>query len=420
MREQKFLNWRYWLVLLTSLVFQSAHAELGLQEAEQLAINDDPMLAGLREKAQAFQEQAVADGQLPDPQLKFGLLNYPTDTYSRTQEPMTQVKVGVQQMFPPGSTLEHKSKRTAFMGNAQMATALDQELKIRRAVRQSWLETFYWIEAGRLVKESQDLFNQLVNITHSRYATGGENQQDVIRAELELEMLSDKQSNITAMEEKSRAELARWVGADTARQPLGNNFPHLNTPAVYEQLNTDLEKHPTMHAENAKVEASQQSVAIAREAYKPKWMLDLSYGARGGENPDGSERADFASAMVMVDVPLFTGKRQDKRLAASQHRANAVMQGRETRYRELQRMLDQTHADWVRLGERVQRYEDTLLPQARANAEASLNAYQSDRGDFTMLMRARITELDTRLQALRLKVDHAKAQAGLLYLGGEK
>ena len=174
-----------------------------------------------------------------------------------------------------------------------------------------------------------------------------------------------------------------------------------------------------MHAENAKVQASQQTVAIARNAYKPKWMLDLTYGARSGDNMDGSDRADFASAMVMVDLPVFKDKRQDKNLAASQHRASAAVLTRDTRYRDLKSMLDKNHAEFVRLGERLERYEKTLVPQAMANAEASVKAYQSDRGDFTMLIRARITELDTRLQSVRLKVDHAKAQAGLLYIAGD-
>jgi hypothetical protein len=34
-------------------------------------------------------------------------------------------------------------------------------------------------------------------------------------------------------------------------------------------------------------------------------------------------------------------------------------------------------------------------------------------------MRARITELDVRLEALRIRVDRSRSQANLLYLAGE-
>jgi outer membrane protein TolC len=51
--------------------------------------------------------------------------------------------------------------------------------------------------------------------------------------------------------------------------------------------------------------------------------------------------------------------------------------------------------------------------------QASLKAYQSGVTEFTTLMRARITDLDVRLQDLRVRVDRAKSQANLLYIAGE-
>jgi hypothetical protein len=110
--------------------------------------------------------------------------------------------------------------------------------------------------------------------------------------------------------------------------------------------------------------------------------------------PTPRERPDLFSVMVMVDLPIFPGDRQSRR-------------------------LEEEHAAWTRTGERLERYEKLLIPRARENTEAALNAYQSERGDFTALLRARISELDTRLDALRLRVDRAKARAGLLYLAGD-
>ena len=367
----------------------------------------------------SLQERAVADGQLPDPKLRLGLLNFPTDTFSRSQEPMTQVQVGVQQDFPRGKTLDYTERRSNILAEAEKARAADRNLTVRQAVRTSWLETYYWVQATEVVSASQDLFKQLVNITRARYAAGQQNQQDVLRAELELGLLDDRQTRNHTMEERMRAELARWVGQERAAWRLPALLPELPPVTDRDALVASLTDHPSIVTENARVAAGQQSVAIAREAYKPRWRLDLAYGFRDGENPSGSDRPDFASAAVSVDVPLFVGKRQDRRLAASQHELNAVIQGRHERHRELLRILDETFATWQRLGDRIRQYDSALLPQAQATAEAAINAYQSDRGDFTMLMRARITELETRLQSLRLRVDRAKAQAGLLYLAGE-
>ena len=56
------------------------------------------------------------------------------------------------------------------------------------------------------------------------------------------------------------------------------------------------------------------------------------------------------------------------------------------------------------------------MRESADNAEAALNAYQSGINEFTTLMRARITELDVRLQDLRVRVDRARAHARLLFL----
>ena len=87
--------------------------------------------------------------------------------------------------------------------------------------------------------------------------------------------------------------------------------------------------------------------------------------------------------------------------------------------RELKQALDTDYASWQRLGERAALYQSQLLRESAANAQASLNAYQSGVTEFTTLMRARITDLNVRLDELRVRVDRAMAQASLLYLAGE-
>ncbi len=432
-----------------------AWAALTLSEAETLAGRGEPGLGALREKAEALGEQAVADGQLGDPKLRLGVISLPTDSVDLAQEPMTQLQVGVQQAFPPGRTLEHRSRRTARMADAAVDSGDARALEVLKAVRQAWLETFYWLRAAQVVDESLHLFDQLVAITRSHYATGSGNQQDLIQAELELERLKDRAVKIRTQEDQARAELGRWVGPRRAAEPLPRDLPTLPPVLGHAELVKALEEHPLIQAESARVEVGTEGIALAREAYKASWMLDLSYGARAGRNPApgtsdaqralsvartwlaqqgtsfpnygvlnnqlaaaGSERADLLSVMVTVDLPLFTGNRQDRRLAASRHEADAAMLSRDNQLRELRRMLDETYAAWSRAGERLAHYRTSLIPRARENSEAALKAYGSERGDFNSVMRARIAELDTRLEALRLRVDRAKAQAGLLYLAG--
>ncbi len=402
-----------------NLVFASNSESLTLQEAEGLAMELDPKLSEFHLKSEALQESAIAAGTLPDPKLKFGLMNFPTDTFDREQEPMTQIQVGVVQMFPSGNTLQLKSDRIVVNARGETARAMAQQRNVIQQVRTSWLDVYYWQHAAEVVANNRKLFRQLVKVTESLYAVGRRKQQDVLRAELELGLLDDRETQVTAMVEMTRANLAKLIGQQAAYRPLTIEFPILPAIPDPEVSRQRLVKHPLLEIEQARVDASQKDVAIARQAYKPAWLLDVTYGFRDGVNSDGSERADFLSAMVMMDMPLFTDKRQDRNLSANKLKHQASIYAREDRVRELTRAWEANNAEWLRLGERVRLFETSLLAKAKENSKASLHAYQNDQGDFSSLMRARIMEFETELKALRMRVDYAKSQAKMLYLVGD-
>jgi outer membrane protein TolC len=397
----------------------SAGAALELDEAIRIALDNDLASAASRATARAYSENAIADGQLPDPRLKTALANLPVDDFDISSEPMTQLQLGIEQEFPRGDTLHHRQLRAESLAGAEQATAANITLQTVRDVRRHFLELYYQVRAAAIVAETRELFAQLVDITQAHYGSGRVSQQDVLRASLELARLDDRATRIATAADENRAALARWL--DTAVDlPLSEHFPKLPPLPARAQLEKALLQHPVLEAETARVNAMKQGIRIAQEQYKPGWSAGIEYRKRFGDDPDGNPRSDMMAAMLNVELPLFTGNRQDRRLAASIAETEAAELRRNDKLRELQRMLAADYADWQRLGERSTLYAAKLLREATANAAASLHAYQSGVTEFTTLMRARITELDVRLDELRIRVDRARAQANLLYLAGEK
>ncbi len=393
---------------------------LDMATAERLALDRDPVVAQLSASADAQRDRAVADGQLPDPQLKLGAMNLPLDSFDRGQEPMTQLQVGLSQSFPPGDTLARRSLRGQALAEAGDARARDREARVLQELRSAYLELWYQQRGADIIAESRGLFQQLQEVTRSHYASGRSNQQDVLRAGVELALLDDREIRFATAIDTARATLARWIGEDMAARPLSSSMPILPEPPCLDELRSGLLQHPRLQVEDNEVAATDQSVAESRASYQPGWMLDLTYGDRTGRNSNGTERADFLSAMVSMNLPLFTDKRQDRRLAASQQQARAARYQREDRLLDLQRALEADYAQWQRLGERSLRYRDVVLPEAGQNSQSSLQAYQSGVTDFSGLMRARLLELESRLTALRIDVERAQAQARLWYLAGEQ
>ena len=392
-----------------------ANQNLTIDQAVQIALERDALINVYQSRSRAFKELAIAEDTLPDPKIKLGMMNIPTDTYETNQEPMTQLQFGIQQMIPRGNSLEIKSQRAISMSMLEDARTENQRRKITRNVRETWLELFYWLNAERVVAKNRNLFSKLVSVTKQQYAAGRQKQQDVIRSELELGMLDDRGTKITTMLEMTHAKLEKYLGSDFSNINLDEILPVLN---VNSQDLTWIEKHPMMRMQQAMVTTSKKNVELAKQSYKPSWMLDLTYGKRE-DAINGTERADFVSAMVMFDLPLFTGDRQDKKVAANKFRLNGALNSRDERKRELTKMWQVNHAKETRLSQRIKQYQTLLVPKAHENTATALYSYQSGRSGFTALMRAQITELETQLKALRLKVDVAKTRALLLYLVGE-
>jgi len=406
------------VILLAAVLISSNVFALNLQQAEQLAIAADPAIESFRVTALSFKDESVADDTLPDPRLSLGAVNVPVDSFDLEQEQMTQLKVGIRQDFPRGDVLSIKQQQSQHLSRAALSMADDAELKILRDVRETYLNLFYEISAYQIIRETRHLFSELVKITESNYAAGRVNQQDVVLAGLELSRLDDRSTKIQAREESYRAVLAQWIG-DVAWNDINSTFPQL--PALPEEvdLNQVIPQHPLIRAESAKVNASKQMTEMARQEYKPGWSLLVDYGFRSGNNPDGTERSDFATAIVSLDVPLFTGNRQDRKVSANEKKISAARYAKDDQLRKLKQLYEKNHHLWQRLQERELLYKNSLLTAARNNTKASLKAYQSGVTEFNTLMRAEITELDVRLEDLRIRVDRAVTQANILYVIGD-
>ncbi|HID48367.1 MAG TPA: TolC family protein, partial [Chromatiales bacterium] len=307
-------------LLLLPLV---ARAEITLQDAERIALESDPVVKADQARAEALQDDAVASGSLPDPKINFGVFNLPLDSFSFTENPTTQARLGITQAFPRGSTLEYRQRKTEWQSRARLERSDDEKRKVQREVRDKFLEVYFQVRAADIIRSSQKLFRQLVEITRAQFASGRVSQQDVLNAQLELSRLRDRETRIKTTEEINRASLEQWVGR-AAWEELDRAFPRLPAIPDEETILQSLDQHPVLKMKNAQVEASNQAIQIAREQYKPGWNVGVQYRQRFGENPDGTSRSNMMAALVTFDLPLFTGQRQDKRLSASQKKASAA------------------------------------------------------------------------------------------------
>jgi len=388
---------------------------LTLARAERVALERDAGGRSLRREAAALEHEATAARSLPDPTLILGFNNVPTDTFDLDQDPMTQTQIGIRQSLPWGGERRLRQQRLQARAAVEGTRADDHVLALRREVRQAYVAVVYASRALELLRHSRQAFDELVTSTQREFAAGRVSRQAVIRARLERERLEDRISRFRSEADTARAALTRWVGPDHGQRPIDPDFPALPTPAG----DGAGASHPVMASESARIRARQEALRLARQEYRPDLGLEFRYGRRDTTLPDGSSSPDLVSLMFTIDIPLFGNGRNDARLAAEQERLNSAHYRRDDTWRQLNEHAASWGARHRRLSERMVRYHEHLLPQAKAEAEAAQAAWAAGTADFIEVIRARLADLDTRLEALRIESNREQARAELLYLEGE-
>jgi len=393
-------------------------ADLTLEEAAQLALKEDYTLQSISARGQSMSELSIAAEKLPDPKLKLGFANLPTDTFDLDQEPMTQAVIGVQQVFPRGHTRALSSERLNQSVARNEAEVEDRRLQVLLAVREAYTQVYLQRERQEVLQQSIVVFTDLADITRDYYATGRAHQQDAVQAQFELSRVKERLLGIRQQEEQARARLAELIAADAYRD-LEEDWPLIGQPQTAQQLTAGLSEHPRLRAWQHEIAKSRTSEELARQAYKPGFAVDLAYGARSGQNTNGTNRSDLMSVFVTMDIPLFTANRQDRVLAASIADTSATEFARDDIYRSMKARIEENSATLTREQERLEHYREYLLPEAAFNAETAFEEYQDAVGDLTTLMRARIGEYELKLSYAALIADEIITRSRLLYFQGE-
>jgi outer membrane protein TolC len=438
--------------LLIGLFFISSlvvHADemtvlLPLDVAIEQAQKNDPWLVENRFKQDALASKSVAASTLPDPIMTLGLLNMPTDGFDVNQEGMTQFKVGISQMFPRGDSLSLQKQKLLLLSGQNPYLREDRKAQIAVIVTSLWLDAFNARESIRLIEKDRELFEQLVDISEASYSTafGGTQQQDVIRAQLELTRLEDRLTKLKQQQEVSQKKLSQWVSGqfveyfaeiDTVQNvslaTLDSNNDHYLLPQLVlnhsellhipdsilpEKLTSYLIRHPLVLALDNRIKASDTEIELTKQQYKSQWGINAGYGYRA-DDLSGRSRADLFSLGVSFDLPLFTENRQDKQVQAAVSGAEAVKTQKWLLLRKMISEFDAAKVQLQRLEQRYELYQQQLLPQIHEQADAALTAYTNDEGDFAEVIRARIDVLNAEIDNLGIDVERQKNISQLNY-----
>ena len=364
-----------------------------LEEYLALARANNASVASIVARARASRERVGVARGYPDPRIAYGYYTAPEALKGR-QEIILQQEIP----FPGKRGLRGEiASREAAMAE-RMSDAMVFEIGLE--VKMAFYNYVGLSETASVLENETDLLRRMRDVARVRYESGTAEQQDVLKVELALSRVADETTVNQRETAATRARLNELIGRDAVSllpPPVWSppDFSMIERAALGDSALAHRPERARAREEVAMAEASRR---LAKLEYIPDFMLGVDY--EFGANEDG-----WWELMAGVNIPIWIGKRR-----AMVREAEAMQKSAEYRVREeTLRTLSEVEAATVRVRaarERLERFENAILPQAEAVFASSEASYRTGRVDF-------LDYLDSERMLLEMRKDYAMVRADL-------
>lgn len=388
------------------------------------AVQENPNLAQMQARYEALSEVSSQVGSLPDPMVSFSAMNFPSDTFDRDQEAMTQLQIGITQVFPFPGKLSLKETAAEYDALAAGHSLANAKLQLISNVKSKWWQIYYLDHALETVSMNQNLLRQFVTVARTKYETGKGLQQDVLLAQLELSKLIDRKIQLQAIRKNQVIQLNILMGravnkAVVLPNKVADALPVLADEAVLHQRSEA--SGPRLKQVATQIDAAQSRFDLANRGNYPDFKVGVTYGDRTGDNPmpRGGARSDLVSVMVGVTIPLYSGRNQSKAISQKSHELQSTRYALLDERNRLMADISTAITNYQRAKEQYSLLGDGIVPQARQTVQSMLAGYQVGEVDFLNLVRSQMTLFTYQLQYWKALSDAKQALAVLEAAVGE-
>ncbi len=373
------------------------------------ALQRSPLLAAAKQHWLAQTKVPIQAATLPDPQVSFQNLavGNPLPGNDLQSNNFAYFGYGVSQDIPYPGKLKLRATVAEKDAEAARAGYETQTRQVIEQVSETYFNLFYLMRALGVLQQTYNEFQRVEHITQSQYQVGMAQQQDVLKAQLEMTTILKEIETTREEFGQAQADLKAILGReqDSPEIPIGSvkltafNLAHSQLRALA------LDDSPQLKEAEAMEAKSEQSLKLAREDYIPDFSIGYIYQKTGAKFPD------YYMATVGVKVPLWFWRKQTPAVEqANLEKGSAHAQTNATRLS----VLSQAQNQWIAIettGRIAQLYSKGLIPQAEATLTSASATYRVGKVDFQTLLSAEIDLLSLRQQYYRTVADHEIAIA---------
>ena len=372
--------------------------------------------------AGAAKETIKPAGALEDPTVSFGMTNIPTDTWRLNQDPMTQKMLELSQKFPFPGKRRLRSDVAAEQAKSDDLAYRDKANEVRAKVVMDYWNLALAYAGFDIVQKNKQFWEQVVQVTETRYKVGQGMQADVLQAQVELGSYLDRLFQWKQRQESLQADL-NALRSQPPQTPVGR--PQPLKPRQFtlklDNLLTQAEARPQLQALKALVAKQEKAVDLAKKEYFPDATVSLGYAFRETLGPPvNMKQADMFAGGVMFNLPIWQGSKIKPRIREEQERQAAAQSAVQNTWNQLAAAIKDRHAKLARLAQQITLYDQGIVPQARQAAEASLASYQVGSLGFERLYQNQIAAYNAELTMQEYLKDFEENWAELEWLVGQE
>ena len=401
------------LGLMLAFTFPAKSEEpLSLAETIQLATQNQPLLQSLDDAAASSRQAAIAEGQLPDPKVKLGVINLPattSDALRYDRDDQTMVNVGISQDVIPLKKREVATNRMLAEADQFHTEQIATARTIERDVALAWLDVFEAQRKSELYQRMIDNMTSERKVQAASLSSGNAKTSDVLRMDTQISTTNEKLIFAKRDERKARAALARWIGKAASRS-ISAELPIMTNGLSHDAAQAEIEKHPLLQNALQSEKVAQYDVDSAQANLERNWGWEVGYGKRF------SGRSDMLSFQVSMDLQLDRSNRQDRRTSEKLVLVEKARKQTEDRRRELSSELESAMADAEAAEARENEHLSKLIPNAAAKLSIAQAAYQTGKQPLSDVWQARRDVIDIELDHWTILTDRQRAAVKIGYL----
>lgn len=375
-----------------------------VEDYVRVALSQNPEVQAARKRVEASAHQVPVAASLPDPM--FGVTAFPEPVQTAAGRQEAALNVG--QKFPWRRKLAVRAGVAEEQTNVDRAQLAAAELAIVARVKTAYYELYYVQQAIRITEVEREELIAIRAAASAQYRGGLVNQQDVLRADLELSNIESEMIRLRQQLASAQARLARvlHVSPQTELRAVQQLEPEAAVSDLEELQRRAIAARPELHAQLAALSRDRAKAQLARLDYVP----DVTLGARwvdvasAGISPVANGQ-DSVWLTAELNLPIYR-KRLSSAVMSAEAAAVATARDYDTLRDATQEQVADLFAKARSQQDLLMLFEDDILPKARQTLEVSSRAYSVGEVDFLQL-------IDNFRTLLRYELSYRRLEASL-------